>query len=118
MTLRNKVSVGLDIVFAVVLGFLILNGEWLAAGLFLIALVMSIVMAILRYHKPTTENTLWLIWSNEHRGWWKPRSSGYTNDRDDAGVYTYEEALEIVEGANKYLDRKKPPYEAMVKCKD
>ena len=44
----------------------------------------------------------WLIWSVEHRCWWKPNSFGYTANREDAGRYSLEEAKEIVRNANKW----------------
>lgn len=58
------------------------------------------------------ESLQWLIWSNEHRAWWRPNSMGYTIHRAAAGRYTWAEALDIVEGANSGLD--KEPNEAMV----
>lgn len=42
----------------------------------------------------------WLIWSIEHEGWWKPGRRGYTQSREEAGRYTFEEASEIVASAN------------------
>lgn len=41
----------------------------------------------------------WLIWSNEHRAWWKPMKCGYTRDVQEAGRYSYEEARRIVDDA-------------------
>lgn len=55
----------------------------------------------------------WLIWSNEHAGWWKPLRKGYTKLREEAGRYTYREALEIVSGAN--IGLHDIPNEAMIK---
>ena len=52
------------------------------------------------------------IWSNEHKGWWKPNKQGYTEDRREAGIYPEDEALEIVEGANIGLHN--VPNEALV----
>lgn len=43
---------------------------------------------------------LWLIWSNEHNGWWRANRQGYCHFRKDAGKYTYEQALEICANAN------------------
>lgn len=58
------------------------------------------------------EDGLYLIWSIEHEGWWKPRSMGYTELRSEAGMYTYEEAYRIVESAN--IGEHDIPNEAMV----
>ena len=38
---------------------------------------------------------MYLIWSNEHRAWWNPNSSGYTTSSSAAGRYTRDEALKI-----------------------
>lgn len=45
------------------------------------------------------ENTKWLIWSIEHDAWWAPNRKGYSS-LAYAGVYSYEDALAIVKGAN------------------
>lgn len=37
----------------------------------------------------------WLIWSNEHRAWWRAGGHGYTTKRSQAGVYSMEEAIDI-----------------------
>lgn len=37
----------------------------------------------------------YLIWSNEHRAWWRPKSRGYTINMDRAGRYDREEAISI-----------------------
>lgn len=58
----------------------------------------------------------WLIWSNEHGGWWAVDSQGYVKDRDEAGRYSFIEACGIVERANKYLAKDAEPYEAMVRA--
>jgi hypothetical protein len=41
----------------------------------------------------------WLIWSNEHSGWWRPMSMGYTPKVEQAGQYSFSEALKICSGA-------------------
>lgn len=37
----------------------------------------------------------YLIWSNQHRSWWRPNSQGYTKHVDRAGRYSRKEALQI-----------------------
>lgn len=35
---------------------------------------------------------MFLIWSNQHRAWWRPNSRGYTTFAKAAGIYTFEQA--------------------------
>ncbi len=35
----------------------------------------------------------YLIWSNEHRAWWRPGSQGYCRDVRKAGLYSKEKAV-------------------------
>jgi hypothetical protein len=42
----------------------------------------------------------YLIWSFEHRGWWRPGWMGYSPKRSEAGIYNAEDAIAIVTGAN------------------
>lgn len=63
---------------------------------------------------PQLEDERWLVWSNEHRAWWGWSKSGYVQERSAAGRYSYEEALAIVESANKYRPDAEAPNEAMV----
>lgn len=42
---------------------------------------------------------MYLIWSNEHRAWWKANSLGYTTDIREAGVYGEGTADAVCEGA-------------------
>ena len=56
-----------------------------------------------------TKRVRYHIWSNEHKGWWAPNSRGYVVNRTQAGIYTYEQTLAIVKGAN-YAHSKKPGY--------
>lgn len=37
----------------------------------------------------------YLIWSNEHRGWWRPGSHGYSSNLRHAGRYSRGNALRI-----------------------
>jgi hypothetical protein len=41
------------------------------------------------------DNRVYLIWSNEHRGWWAPHERGYVARIEEAGRYTRESAREI-----------------------
>ena len=58
------------------------------------------------------KNTKWRIWSIEHNAWWKPKWNGYTKEKSDAGIYEYEEALQIVREANEFTAD--TPKEAMI----
>jgi hypothetical protein len=40
-------------------------------------------------------NQIYLVWSNEHQGWWRHGSSGYTRGLRNAGRYTRDAALQI-----------------------
>lgn len=57
-------------------------------------------------------NQEWLIWSIEHNAWWRWNECGYTPFKMGAGRYTYEDALRIVENANKHCTD--TPNEAMI----
>ena len=57
----------------------------------------------------------WLIWSDEHRAWWKPNENGYTENIREAGRYAFEDACRIVFDANKYRGVLMRPNEAMVR---
>ena len=37
----------------------------------------------------------WLIWSNEHRAWWRAGGNGYTMQVSQAGLYSEADALDI-----------------------
>jgi len=41
-----------------------------------------------------------LIWSNEHKAWWRANSQGYDNNLAGAGLYELAEAEEIVAGCS------------------
>lgn len=58
----------------------------------------------------------WLVWSNEHRGWWKAGGWGYTTLTHRAGVFTKEDAEAICAKAN--LVPRDPPNEVMVLAPD
>ena len=48
---------------------------------------------------PREDAALWLVWSNEHRMWWRGNHSGYTEAIEEAGRYTHRDAVEIVRQA-------------------
>ena len=61
----------------------------------------------------------YLIWSNEHRAWWRPNNNGYTTQYSQAGQYSEQEAIKICKDANLYLFDRNPngnrmPMECMV----
>lgn len=37
----------------------------------------------------------YLIWSNQHRAWWRPEAAGYSVSIEGAGLYSRAEAMEI-----------------------
>lgn len=60
----------------------------------------------------------WRIWSIEHGAWWGPAWRGYVLNKTKAGLYSYEEALKIVRGANKHRREDQVPNEAMILADD
>lgn len=64
--------------------------------------------------KQKQADSLWYIWSNEHRGWWKAGHHGYTENKSEAGKYRYQEAVNTVRQANFYLKETDVPNEAMI----
>lgn len=40
----------------------------------------------------------YLVWSNEHRCWWRPGSRGYTQKIESAGRFDRDEAIKISRG--------------------
>ena len=61
---------------------------------------------------------LFLIYSFEHRAWWAPNKNGYTDQRIAAGRYTFDEAVEICNRANRHCRVINRPEEAMVPVED
>lgn len=45
--------------------------------------------------EPDMAGRVWLIWSNEHRAWWRANGQGYTATVADAGRYTLHEGKNI-----------------------
>ena len=42
------------------------------------------------------DDIVYLLWSNKHQAWWRPSDRGYTEDIDEAGLYSRIEAIERV----------------------
>ena len=60
----------------------------------------------------------YLIWSNEHRAWWKPSSQGYTTELSRAGRYSRDEAISICANARDRWGAKSIPSEIPVVARD
>lgn len=58
--------------------------------------------------------TSYFIWSNEHRGWWRPGNFGYTTAAHKAARFSKGDAERIVAEANKII----PDQEIMVIAPD
>lgn len=56
----------------------------------------------------------YLIWSNEHRAWWRPEAQGYSTLISAAGRYDQEEAIEICRNANRFIKQGELPNEIPV----
>ena len=60
----------------------------------------------------------YLIWSNEHHGWWKPDGGGYTKSKIEAGQYTLEQATQTCLNANCWHSDGMAPDETIVPWDD
>jgi hypothetical protein len=60
----------------------------------------------------------YLIWSNEHRAWWRPNKCGYTVHLAVAGRYSHDEALRICRNARDGWMPGEPPPEIPVREDD
>lgn len=62
---------------------------------------------------------MYVIWSNEHKAWWAPSKLGYKWHIKDAGLYSREDAMAIVDGATfGQWDKAEPPNEVLVRIED
>lgn len=39
------------------------------------------------------ENKKVMVYSNEHKAWWKPFYFGYTNSQKEAGIFNYDDVI-------------------------
>ena len=60
----------------------------------------------------------YLIWSNEHRAWWRANRAGYAIDIEAAGLYSRGEACLIAENARDGWRPGSPPPEIAVRLAD
>ncbi len=60
----------------------------------------------------TEKIIVYLIWSLEHKSWWRENRKGYTENRSEAGQYEFDEAIDIVLEAN--IQENNIPNEAIV----
>lgn len=60
----------------------------------------------------------YVIWSDEHRMWWRPNRMGYTIEAPEAGVYPRSEALAICLKARDGWAPGRPPPEIPVAVAD
>lgn len=45
---------------------------------------------------------VWLVWSNEHKGWWRRDGNGYSQHVIDAKRFSYQEACAVVHQSNQH----------------
>jgi hypothetical protein len=45
------------------------------------------------------EHAMYVVWSNEHRAWWRANRCGYSVGLEHAGVYSRDEAISICQHA-------------------
>ena len=61
----------------------------------------------------------YLIWSNEHRAWWRPDRCGYVRDVRGAGRYSRQEAIETSgKGRDGWSDPGRLPDELAINIQD
>lgn len=74
--------------------------------------VIQVLITPITKRKGKMKQYYYHIWSIEHNAWWKSHRRGCISDLSEAGLYTLEEALEIVKSANE--GNPNIPNEAMV----
>lgn len=61
----------------------------------------------------------YLVWSNEHKAWWRPNNAGYTKSSKAAGRYTRAEALDISRRArNGWIKHDSTPDDLPIRVSD
>lgn len=61
----------------------------------------------------------YLVWSNQHKAWWRPDSRGYTMNVSLAGRYSREEAMKIsAHGRDGWTNPKELPEELAIAERD
>lgn len=60
----------------------------------------------------------YLVWSNEHRCWWRPERKGYTLHVQSAGRYSRADAIEIARGSRNGWAEGRAPDEIAVAERD
>jgi hypothetical protein len=65
---------------------------------------------------PGGDERYYLIYSREHNAWWRPNGAGYCNKTEDAGRYTYSDA--IARCNSRSVDDPDYPAEVLAACPD
>lgn len=58
-----------------------------------------------RYPLPDEFRDLYIVWSHEHRAWWRANRCGYCTEFWGAGLYSEAEAKKIATDANSHGER-------------
>jgi hypothetical protein len=60
----------------------------------------------------------YIIWSNEHKAYWRPNAAGYTKAKSQAGRYSLADAIAICDDANLNRDDNQAPQETMLAVRE
>lgn len=64
---------------------------------------------------PSKTPQRWFIFCHERKMWWRANECGYTENIEEAGIYSFDHARMLIREANSYIDN--VPEETMV-CLD